>query len=54
VTATWDKKIEAILEHKSQIGDPAAIVERMKSRRSPDSTPENPLYEEKFRRLILG
>jgi LmbE family N-acetylglucosaminyl deacetylase len=54
VTATWDKKIEAILEHKSQIGDPAAIVERMKSRRTPDSTPENPLYEEKFRRLILG
>ncbi len=54
VTSTWDKKIQAILEHKSQIGDPAALIERMKARRDPDSTPENPRYEEKFRRLILG
>jgi LmbE family N-acetylglucosaminyl deacetylase len=54
VTDTWEIKIKALYEHKSQIGEPEKLAERMHNRRTPDSTPENPRYEEKFRRLILG
>jgi len=49
VTDTWDIKLEAILEHKTQVQDVDKLVERMKSRRAEDSTEENPRYEEKFR-----
>ncbi len=49
VTDLWDTKIRALKEHKSQIGDPAKLEERIRSRRTEDSTPENPRYEEKFR-----
>ena len=49
VTDTWVVKMEALLHHKTQIGDPAAFQERMKTRRTEDSTDENPRYEEKFR-----
>jgi len=49
VTETWDVKIRALKEHKSQIGDPVKFEERMRSRRTDDSTDENPRYEEKFR-----
>ena len=49
VTATWDIKIRALKEHASQIGDPAKLEERMRSRHAEDSTPENPRFEEKFR-----
>lgn len=51
VTPTWEKKIQALHHHETQIGDMAALDERMRSRRTPDSTPENPKYEEKFRRI---
>src|SRR4030065_1231140 len=54
VTDTWDTKILALFEHKSQIGDPEKLAERMRNRRTAESTPEKPKYEEKFRRLILG
>jgi len=54
VTDTWDIKIKALFEHKSQIGEPEKLAERMRNRRTPDSTAENPRYEEKFRRLVLG
>ncbi|HSF81499.1 MAG TPA: PIG-L deacetylase family protein [Anaerolineales bacterium] len=54
VTATWDIKLQALHEHKSQVGDPKKFDERMRSRRTQDSTPENPRYEEKFLRLILS
>jgi LmbE family N-acetylglucosaminyl deacetylase len=54
VTDTWEIKLQALYEHKSQIGDPTKLAERMHSRRATDSTPENPRYEEKFRRLVLG
>jgi len=54
VTDTWEIKIQALFEHKSQIGDPEKLAERIRNRRTVDSTPENPRYEEKFRRLILG
>lgn len=54
VTDTWEIKIKALFRHKSQIGEPEKLAERMRNRRTPDSTPENPRYEEKFRRLVLG
>ena len=54
VTETWEIKIQALFEHKSQIGEPDKLAERIRNRRTVDSTPENPRYEEKFRRLILG
>jgi LmbE family N-acetylglucosaminyl deacetylase len=49
VTDTWDIKLNAILEHKTQVQDAEKLVERFKSRRTEDSTDENPRYEEKFR-----
>ena len=54
VTETWEIKIRALYEHKSQIGEPEKLADRMRNRRTADSTAENPRYEEKFRRLILG
>ena len=49
ITETWPIKLEALLQHKTQIGDIEKFKERMKSRRTEDSTDENPRYEEKFR-----
>lgn len=54
VTEQWDLKLRALREHKSQIGDPSQMEERLRSRHTPDSSPENPRYEEHFKRLILG
>lgn len=54
VTDTWEIKLKALFEHKSQISEPEKLAERMLSRRTPNSTPENPRYEEKFRRLIFN
>jgi len=54
VTDTWEIKIRALFEHKSQIGDPDQLAGRMRNRRTPESSQENPRYEESFRRLILG
>lgn len=53
VTDLWETKIRALYEHKSQIGDPAKLAERMRSRHTPDSSPETPRYEEAFRRIVL-
>jgi LmbE family N-acetylglucosaminyl deacetylase len=49
VTDVWEIKMQAILEHKTQVQDPKALIERFKSRRAEDSTEEKPRYEEKFR-----
>jgi LmbE family N-acetylglucosaminyl deacetylase len=54
VTDLWERKIKALYEHASQIGDPVAFTERMRSRHTPDSSPENPRYEEVFHRIIFG
>lgn len=54
VTPQWDKKMLALKEHQSQIGAPVEFDRRMRERKTEDSTPENPRYEEKFRRVILG
>jgi len=49
VTDLWETKLNAILEHKTQVPDAERLIERFKSRRAEDSTEENPRYEEKFR-----
>jgi LmbE family N-acetylglucosaminyl deacetylase len=54
VTELWSTKLQALFEHRSQIGELEAFKQRMLNRRIPDSTPENPRYEEVFRRIILG
>jgi LmbE family N-acetylglucosaminyl deacetylase len=53
VTDFWEQKIQALLEHKTQIGEPDQLIQRMRSRHTPDSTPELPRYEEKFRRIVF-
>lgn len=54
VTGLWETKIRALHEHKSQIGDPVKLAERMRARLAPDATPDHPRYEEAFRRIILA
>lgn len=49
ITDTWLIKLEALLHHKSQIGDVEKFKERMRSRRTEDSSDENPRFEERFR-----
>jgi LmbE family N-acetylglucosaminyl deacetylase len=51
VTDWWAIKIEALHCHETQISDMSQLDERLRSRHTPDSTLENPRYEEKFRRL---
>lgn len=53
VTPFWSQKIEALKEHKSQIGDETAFVERMLSRYCEGSTADHPKYKEDFRRIIF-
>ncbi len=54
VTEHWQLKLRALFEHKSQIGDPAQLKERLLKRHTPDSSPENPRFEEQFKRLVLA
>ncbi|MFM8320466.1 MAG: PIG-L deacetylase family protein [Chloroflexota bacterium] len=54
VTDLWERKIAAIQQHASQIGDPEKLAERMRSRFTSDSSAEAPRYEEVFRRIVFG
>ncbi len=49
ITDTWPIKMRALKKHKSQIGDPQSFEERMRTRRTEDSTDEAPRFEEAFR-----
>jgi LmbE family N-acetylglucosaminyl deacetylase len=49
ITDMWPTKLDAILQHKSQIADLDRFMERMRSRRTEASTVEDPRYEEAFR-----
>jgi LmbE family N-acetylglucosaminyl deacetylase len=51
ITPFWHIKLDALLQHKSQIGDPGQFVIKMQERRVESSSAENPIYEESFRRL---
>jgi LmbE family N-acetylglucosaminyl deacetylase len=52
VTCDWAQKMAALHEHKSQIGDPVKFDERMRTRHTPDSTDDQPRFEERFRRIV--
>ena len=54
VTEHWDLKMRALSEHRSQTGDRARLEERMRFKHTPESSLENPRYEEYFKRLVLG
>lgn len=54
VTEHWDLKTRALSEHRSQTGDRARLEVRMRSKHTPESSMENPRYEEYFKRLVLG
>lgn len=54
VTEHWPLKLQALREHKSQIGDPDKLEERLRSRHTADSTLENPRYQEHFKRIVLA
>lgn len=49
VTDTWPLKLDALLKHKSQIGEPDKFKARMLSRRVEGTTEEHPRFKEKFR-----
>jgi LmbE family N-acetylglucosaminyl deacetylase len=51
VSPYWEKKIQALHCHASQISDMNQLDERLRSRHTADSTLEAPRYEEKFRRF---
>ena len=53
VTPFWEKKLQALHQHKSQIGEIQAFDKRMRDRHTEGSIEENPRYEEKFRRIIF-
>jgi len=53
VSDYWKIKTKALLEHKSQIGDPVSFQERMHRRHTKNSTLEDPCYEERFRRIVF-
>ena len=52
ITDSFQVKLQALKEHKSQIGDPGKFEERMRKRHTEDSTEENPRFDEKFRRIV--
>jgi LmbE family N-acetylglucosaminyl deacetylase len=49
VSDVWAKKMEALLCHKTQVGDEEKFRARMLSRHTEDSDNEHPRFEEKFR-----
>jgi len=49
ITDSLDTKLQAILQHKTQVQDAEKLIERFKSRRAENSTEENPRYEEQFK-----
>ncbi len=52
ITETWPIKFQALLQHKSQIGDPKQFEERMRKHHTETSSDEQPRFEEKFRRIV--
>lgn len=54
VTATFEIKVRAVSQHKSQIEDPAELQDRLRSRMlDPTSPPDAPRYVERFKTIQL-
>jgi LmbE family N-acetylglucosaminyl deacetylase len=54
ITEFMELKLRALFEHKSQIKDSRELEKRMRERRTPDSSDDDPRYAENFKRLVLG
>jgi LmbE family N-acetylglucosaminyl deacetylase len=55
VTEMFERKVEALLRHASQIGDPEGLRARLEDRMAdPTSPPDSPRYVERFRRIDLA
>jgi LmbE family N-acetylglucosaminyl deacetylase len=54
ITGDWPTKLEALLKHRTQIGDVEKFKARMLSRRVEGSTETEPHFEEKFRVVRYG
>ncbi len=52
VTGNWQSRLDALLEHVSQVGEPKEFLEQMESKRR-TRFGEKMCYVESFRRLIL-
>lgn len=53
VTQTWETRLEALHQHRSQIEDLAKFDIVQRNRHTTDSTLESPRYEESFRRIVF-
>ncbi len=54
ITGTFETKLKALHEHKSQIGEPEAFDNRMRTtRHTKESTDDDPAYEEAFKRIVF-
>ena len=53
VTDTWDQRVKALLHHKSQIPNLEQFFENQRNRRIPESSQENPIYMDSFRRIEI-
>lgn len=51
ITGFWETKLNALKEHRSQIGDPVQFEEKIRSWHTTETTIEKPEYEESFRIL---
>ncbi|MEW6180080.1 MAG: PIG-L deacetylase family protein [Chloroflexota bacterium] len=51
VTDTWEKKIAALKQHRSQIADLNEMEKLQRKRHTADSTEDNPRYVDAFRRI---
>ena len=51
VTETWELKIEALKQHRSQIANLEEMERLQRQRRTADSSDDNPRYVDSFRRI---
>ena len=53
ITDVFERKLAAILEHRSQVREPEALIKRMRGNFDPDFGEHPPVYTEQFRVLTL-
>ena len=54
ITSFWELRLRALYEHRSQIGsDLEKFRARVYSRHTPESSDENPRFEDRFHKLIF-
>lgn len=53
VTNTWELKIEALRQHRSQLADPVQMEKNQRQRRTVVSSEKEPKYIDEFRRIVF-